>query len=448
MAVVPRSILYCGGSPFEHVIHYCGFTNSGGKCKKWLAEHHPDLVGLFYPSEVSAQAVEGVTDKLSEASIGGAAGEEGEKKHQSRGGKAIPKDESKKLEKEEQRKKVAEFEGFNAARKPKPLGLDLKKIAKRCASKYACGCSVARNPAGYDEIVIQGDFVDDLLDFIPEEWPEISEDQLEIVTKSMSAVPAVIARKDLIQKCAQLISSWKLVDISKYCHECGLSVTGTKAEQIARLSTAVLQPALPAPFTLVSLDIGILNFAKAVIEVEKDGIRPILRKWEKTCLDLPATYHPRNSALCLREFAASLVADTSDQASIFLIERQTFRGGGFRMIPGNILNINRIEVQLHCFLLEHNVFPINARSVASIFGLESRNKKKHATKLVDDFCNDLAAAPIDIPSELASKYALERKKDDMADSLLQGLAFLTWRDNLEQLRHNLHSQLGNRVECF
>jgi density-regulated protein DRP1 len=61
--------------------------------------------------------------------------------------------------------------------------LDLKKIAKKCASKYACGCSVARNPAGYDEIVIQGDFVDDLLDFIPEEWPEVSEDQLEVVTK-------------------------------------------------------------------------------------------------------------------------------------------------------------------------------------------------------------------------------------------------------------------------
>jgi hypothetical protein len=150
--------------------------------------------------------------------------------------------------------------------------------------------------------------------------------------------------------------------------------------------------------------------------------------------------------LRLKEFAASLIADASDQPSIFLIERQTFRGGGFRMIPGNILNINRIEVQLHCFLLEQNVFPVNARSVAGIFGLESRNKKKHATKLVDKFCSDPNVALIDIPSELASKYTLERKKDDMADSLLQGLAFLKWRDNLGQLRHNLYSKLGNRVE--
>lgn len=59
----------------------------------------------------------------------------------------------------------------------------MKKVAKRCASKYACGCSVVRAPAGFDEVVIQGDFVDDLLEFIPEEYPEIPEDQIEISEK-------------------------------------------------------------------------------------------------------------------------------------------------------------------------------------------------------------------------------------------------------------------------
>jgi hypothetical protein len=60
-----------------------------------------------------------VTGKLAEVSIEGVVGEEDEKKHQSRGGKAIPKDESKKLDKEEQRKKVAVFEGFDGFRKLK-----------------------------------------------------------------------------------------------------------------------------------------------------------------------------------------------------------------------------------------------------------------------------------------------------------------------------------------
>lgn len=63
------------------------------------------------------------------------------------------------------------------------FGLDLKKVAKTCANKYACGCSVVRNPAGYDEVVIQGDFVDDLLDFIPEEFREVPESQIEVVQK-------------------------------------------------------------------------------------------------------------------------------------------------------------------------------------------------------------------------------------------------------------------------
>ena len=50
-----------------------------------------------------------------------------------------------------------------------PTDIDLKKAAKIFAQKYSCGSSVT----GDDEIVIQGDVLDDLLDFIPEKWPEV-----------------------------------------------------------------------------------------------------------------------------------------------------------------------------------------------------------------------------------------------------------------------------------
>ena len=49
------------------------------------------------------------------------------------------------------------------------LDIDLKKAAKLFAQKYSCGSSVT----GPDEIVIQGDVLDDLLDFIPEKWSEV-----------------------------------------------------------------------------------------------------------------------------------------------------------------------------------------------------------------------------------------------------------------------------------
>ena len=65
------------------------------------------------------------------------------------------------------KKAVTHVRGFEL------FGLDLKKVAKKFAGKYACGSSVVKDNAGYEEIDIQGDFVDDLLDYIPKEFPEV-----------------------------------------------------------------------------------------------------------------------------------------------------------------------------------------------------------------------------------------------------------------------------------
>lgn len=55
------------------------------------------------------------------------------------------------------------------------LDIDLKVAAKFFGTKFACGTSVT----GEDEIVIQGDVKDDLLDLLPEKWPQIDEDSIE-----------------------------------------------------------------------------------------------------------------------------------------------------------------------------------------------------------------------------------------------------------------------------
>ena len=46
----------------------------------------------------------------------------------------------------------------------------MKVASKFFGQKFACGSSIT----GDDEIVIQGDFKDDLFDLIPEKWPEVS----------------------------------------------------------------------------------------------------------------------------------------------------------------------------------------------------------------------------------------------------------------------------------
>ncbi|KAL7986670.1 hypothetical protein Chor_012953 [Crotalus horridus] len=43
------------------------------------------------------------------------------------------------------------------------------------AQKFSCGASVT----GEDEIIIQGDFTDDIIEVIQEKWPEVDDDSIE-----------------------------------------------------------------------------------------------------------------------------------------------------------------------------------------------------------------------------------------------------------------------------
>lgn len=57
------------------------------------------------------------------------------------------------------------------------FSVDLKKAAKSMASKFACGAACVSK----EEIVIQGDVQDQLVRWIPEQWPEITADSIQIV---------------------------------------------------------------------------------------------------------------------------------------------------------------------------------------------------------------------------------------------------------------------------
>ncbi len=48
--------------------------------------------------------------------------------------------------------------------------IELKEAQRFFAQKFSCGASVT----GEDEIIIQGDFTDDIIDVIQEKWPEVS----------------------------------------------------------------------------------------------------------------------------------------------------------------------------------------------------------------------------------------------------------------------------------
>lgn len=47
-------------------------------------------------------------------------------------------------------------------------GVDLKKVAKQFAQKFATGASVTKNAQGQDEIVVQGDVSGEIVEMIEE----------------------------------------------------------------------------------------------------------------------------------------------------------------------------------------------------------------------------------------------------------------------------------------
>lgn len=60
--------------------------------------------------------------------------------------------------------------------------IDLKKASKTFSNKFACGCSVSKTPTGVSEVVIQGDVLEDVMDYIRDTWSEtIDEDDIDVL---------------------------------------------------------------------------------------------------------------------------------------------------------------------------------------------------------------------------------------------------------------------------
>uniref|UniRef100_A0A2K6MI06 Density regulated re-initiation and release factor n=1 Tax=Rhinopithecus bieti TaxID=61621 RepID=A0A2K6MI06_RHIBE len=125
----PLRVLYCGvcSLPTE----YCEYMPDVAKCRQWLEKN--------FPNEFAKLTVENSPKQEAGISEGqGTAGEEEEKKKQKR-------------------------------------EIDLKEAQRFFAQKFSCGASVT----GEDEIIIQGDFTDDIIDVIQEKWPEVDDDSIE-----------------------------------------------------------------------------------------------------------------------------------------------------------------------------------------------------------------------------------------------------------------------------
>ena len=160
----PIKVQYCGNCSMP--LEYCEYYPDQEGCNKWLEKNLPEkfaALGLGNP-EGDNKEVEGDEDA---------------KKRQKRGGKGMVKAKKKEVEVDKhiilsiaprgKKKSVTVVQGL------KTCGIELKVASKFFSQKFACSASIT----GDDEIVIQGDFKDDLFDLIPEKWPDVDEDWIE-----------------------------------------------------------------------------------------------------------------------------------------------------------------------------------------------------------------------------------------------------------------------------
>ncbi|KFV77290.1 Density-regulated protein [Dryobates pubescens] len=160
----PLRVLYFCSLPTE----YCEYMPDVTKCRQWLEKNFPDEFAKL-TVENSPKQETGVGE--GQGTVGG---EEEEKKKQKRGKikqkkKTVPQKVTIAKIPRAKKKYVTRVCGLAT------FEIDLKEAQRFFAQKFSCGASVT----GEDEIIIQGDFTDDIIDVIQEKWPEVDDDSIE-----------------------------------------------------------------------------------------------------------------------------------------------------------------------------------------------------------------------------------------------------------------------------
>ncbi|KAM8854215.1 density-regulated protein [Synchiropus splendidus] len=166
----PVKVLYCGvcSLPTE----YCEYMPEPAKCRQWLEKNFPDVFArMTLGPAANAPKKEPVTGEAPPAV------EEEEKKKQKRGGRGQIKQKKKTVP---QKVTIAKIPRAKKKYVTRVCGLgtfdiELKEAQRFFAQKFSCGASVTAE----DEIIIQGDFTDDIIDVIQEKWPEVDDDSID-----------------------------------------------------------------------------------------------------------------------------------------------------------------------------------------------------------------------------------------------------------------------------
>lgn len=131
------------------------------------------------------------------------------------------------------------------------------------------------------------------------------------------------------------------------------------------------------------------------------------------------------------------------QADLYLLEEQSHRPGNHKGFLGISVQLRCLEATVYALLSQRRggrVQSVLPSRVGGYFGISGNTKKTAAVGLVRDLIGQMQTTPLGevvrVSDGLKEYFQASRKRDDLSDSLLQGLALLEWSRMCHKLTEN------------
>lgn len=172
--VIPKQVMYCGICTFPP--EFCEFGLSFARCKSWLQENNVELFNQLYSDEALANATSTLSiekeEKISKDL------QKKQQKEEARVERELQKKLSSKVVikriERNRRKHIISISGLDV------FDLELKKLSKTLASKFATGCSIVKNAEKREEILVQGDVSDEAKEIIEKVLQDKGLDEVKV----------------------------------------------------------------------------------------------------------------------------------------------------------------------------------------------------------------------------------------------------------------------------
>jgi hypothetical protein len=179
---------------------------------------------------------------------------------------------------------------------------------------------------------------------------------------------------------------------------------------------------------VISIDVGLVNCGVAVAEMGKDSNQPNLKVWERlTLLDAKAKRTPAIVSNVIKDLIDQLLQQLQCDPSELgvIVENQiSFRQRSKSAMVSYKNGLTATAFYAHFQGMGVSCHGGSPKYVSNVMKLSGDGTRKlKAKRKVSDILEN--GEIIHIPQEMKAKYKSEKKKDDLADSLLQLLAYLS-----------------------